>query len=208
GTRVWLDNTDPLPAAAFRDFGPMPATVSLATPAWGKEVEPTNLKRFARAFFLGDTTYSDWYYPSTGLLIGNSPTGGANLGLDTSALSLPVAQGGRGRADIVNQTQARKIDIPVIAFGGTNGLTPVAGIWRGFAEAIAPCAAPSCTAGTPRTPAGQAPLAAARTYGDVAGGFEVHLSEGYTHVDVLTANDDASNNVVRPLAAFMQRNQR
>lgn len=208
GMRVWLDNTDPLPAAAFRDFGPMPATVSLATPAWGKEVEPTNLKRFARAFFLGDTTYSDWYYPSTGLLIGNSPTGGANLGLDTSALSLPVAQGGRGRADIVNQTQARKIDIPVIAFGGTNGLTPVAGIWRGFAEAIAPCAAPSCTAGTPRTPAGQAPLAAARTYGDVAGGFEVHLSEGYTHVDVLTANDDASNNVVRPLAAFMQRNQR
>lgn len=208
GTRIWLDNTDPLPASAFRDFGPMPATVSLATPAWGKEVEPTNLKRFSRAFFAGDTTYSDWYYPSSGLLIGNSATGGggANLGLDTSALSLPVSQGGRGRSDIVNQTQARKIDTPVIAFGGTNGLTPVAGIWRGFAEAIAPCAAPSCKPNTPRTPAGQAALAADRTYGGVDGGFEVHLSEGYTHVDVLTADDNGTNNVVRPLSAFILRN--
>jgi len=211
GTRVWLDNDAALPATAFRDFGPMPAAVSLATPPWGKEVEPTNLKRFSRAFFLGDSTYSDWYYPSTGLLIGNATAaagGGANLGLDTSALSKPVAQGGRGRADIVNQTQARLIDIPVIAFGGTNGLTPVPGIWRGFAEAIAACAAPSCKAGTPRTPAGQATLAANRTFGGIDGGFEVFMSEGYTHVDVLTANDDATNHVVRPLAAFMLRNLR
>jgi hypothetical protein len=209
GLRVWLDNTDALPAAAFRDFGAAPATVSLATPAWGKEVEPTNLKRFSRALFVGDSTYSDWYYPSSGLLLGNaSGSGGANLGLDTSPLSLPIAQGGRGRADIVNQTQARNINVPVIAFGGSNGLTPVPGLWRGFAEAIAPCAAPSCTANTPRTPAGQSTLAAARTYGGVAGGFEVYISEGYTHVDVLTANDDSTNNVVRPLSAFIQRNVR
>ena len=206
GTRIWLDNDVPLPATAFRDFGPMPATLGLPLMPWGKEAEPTNLKRFSRAFWWGQSTYSDWYYPSSGLLIGNATTGGANLGLDTSALSLPVAQGGRGRADIVNQTQARLIDIPVIAFGGTNGLTPVPGVWRGFAEAIAPCAAPSCTAGTPRTPAGQAPLAADRTYGGVAGGFEVHMSEGYSHVDVLTAEDDATNRVVGPLVDFMVRN--
>ena len=48
----------------------------------------------------------------------------------------------------------------------------------------------------------------ARTYGDVAGGFEVHISEGYTHVDVLTADDDATNKVVRPLSAFIARNLR
>ena len=36
---------------------------------------------------------------------------------------------------------------------------------------------------------GADPLAANRTYGGVAGGFEVHISEGYTHVDVLTAED-------------------
>lgn len=207
GLRTWLDNTDPLPAAAFRDFGPQPATLVANPPAWGKEVEPTNLKRLSRALYLGNTTYSDWYYPSSGLLLGNAEgSGGANLGLDTSALSLPVAQGGRGRADIVNQTQAKKINIPVIAFGGTNGLTPVAGIWRGFAEAIAPCAAASCKAGVARTPAGQATLVANRQYGGVDGGFEVHMSEGYSHVDIVTADDDATNNVIRPLAAFMQRN--
>ncbi len=207
GVRVWLDNDTALPASAFRDFGPMPATIAGSLPAWGKELEPTNLKRFSRALFLGDTTYSDWYYPSSGLLIGNSAAGGgANLGLDTSALSLPVSQGGRGRADIVNQTQARRIDIPVIAFGGSNGLSPVPGVWRGFAEAIAPCAAPSCVAGTPRTPAGQAANLADRKFGDVAGGFEVHISEGYTHVDILTADDGDSNKVVRPLADFIERN--
>lgn len=205
--RIWLDNNDPLPAAAFRDFGPQPATLVANPPPWGKEVEPTNLKRMSRALFLGDTTYSDWYYPSSGLLLGNAEgSGGANLGLDTSALSLPSSQGGRGRADIVNQTQARKINIPVIAFGGTNGLTPVAGIWRGFAEAIAPCAASSCKEGTTRTPAGQPTLLANRKYGGVEGGFEVHMSEGYSHVDIVTADDDATNNVIRPLAAFMQRN--
>ncbi|MBI5256497.1 MAG: hypothetical protein HY855_08360 [Burkholderiales bacterium] len=210
GLRTWVDIDEPQPASALRDFGPMPATMAgAALPPWGKEVEVTSFKRFVAALYAGDSTWSDWYYPSAGLLIGNSTAGGgANLGLDTSALSLPVAQGGRGRSDIANQTQARKIDVPVIAFGGSNGLTPVPGVWRGFAEAIAPCAAPTCTPGTPRTPAGQAPLASARTYGGVAGGFEVYISEGYTHVDVLTAEDNATNNVVRPLAAFIARNLR
>ena len=32
------------------------------------------------------------------------------------------------------------------------------------------------------------------------------MSEGYSHVDIVTADDDATNNVIRPLAAFMQRN--
>ncbi len=206
GVRIWLDNKDTLPASAFRDHGPMPETVTGA--AWGKEVEATNLKRFARALFTGDSMYSDWYYPSSGLLIGNSVGGGgANLGLDTSALSLPVSQGGRGRPDIVNQTQARKIDIPVIAFGGSNGLATVPGVWRGFAEAIGPCAAPSCVPGTPRTPPGQQPVNLAnRQFGGVAGGFEVHMSEGFTHVDILTADDGDKNNVVRPLAEFIKRN--
>jgi len=209
GTRVWLDNDAALPPTAFRDFGPMPATINPAALApWGKEVEATNLKRMSRGFFLGDSTYSDWYYPSTGLLIGNAVAGGANLGLDTSALSKPVAQGGRGRADIVNQTQARLIDIPVIAFGGTNGLTPLPAVWRPFADAIAPCAARTCKAGTPRALPDPVPLAANRKFGGIDGGFEVFMSEGYTHVDVLTANDDATNNVVRPLADFMLRNLR
>lgn len=210
GLRTWIDSDEPQPAAALRNFGPMYETMASAALApWGQEVEATRFKRFTAALYAGETTWSDWYYPSSGLLIANAATGGgANLGLDTSALSLPTAQGGRGRPDIANQTQARRIDIPVIAFGGSNGLTPVPGVWRAFAEAIAPCAAPSCKPGTPRTPPGQPALAAARSYGGVAGGFEVHISEGYTHVDVLTAEDGPGNRVVAPLAAFIARNLR
>ena len=40
----------------------------------------------------------------------------------------------------------------------------------------------------------------------VAGGYEVHITEGYSHVDVLTAEDTAGNNVLAPLAAFLDRN--
>ena len=139
------------------------------------------------------------------MIANNAAAGGANLGLDTSKLSLPVAQGGRGRADIVNQTQARKINIPVIGFGGTNGLTPVSGLWRGFANAIAPCVTVTCN-GTPRMLSGAADSSAFPTYGGPEGGFEVHLSEGYAHLDVITADDDATNNVIDPLLAFIKRN--
>ena len=46
------------------------------------------------------------------------------------------------------------------------------------------------------------------TFGGVAGGFEVHISEGFAHVDVLTAEDNADNNVIAPLADFLARNVR
>ncbi|MEH6798521.1 MAG: hypothetical protein V7681_04370 [Halopseudomonas sabulinigri] len=206
GLVEWLDNDQPLPASAFTDNGPAPASVLSAKLFWGVEVEPVNLARLTAALFVGETNYSDWYYPSTGLLIGNNATvGGANLGLDTSALSLPVALGGRGRSDIVNQTQAQQIDVPVIGFGGTNGLTPVPGIWRGFANAIAPCSALSCD-GTSRMLSGANDFSAFPTFGGAEGGFEVYMSEGYSHNDVLAADDDATNNVIDPLLAFIERN--
>ena len=206
GVFEWLDNDQPLPNAVFTNNGPAPTTLTTQPLIWGVEVEPVNLKRIAPSFFVGGTNYSDWYYPSTGLLLANSAAvGGANLGLDTSKLSLPVAQGGRGRSDIVNQTQARKIDIPVIAFGGTNGHTPVPGIWRSFANAIAPCVTVTCN-GTPRMLSGAADLSAFPTYGGPEGGFEVYMSEGYAHNDVLAADDDATNNVIDPLLAFIKRN--
>ncbi len=206
GIFEWLDNDQPLPSAVFANNGPAPTMLSNQSLIWGVEAEPVNLKRIAPSFFVGGTNYSDWYYPSTGLLIANNAAaGGANLGLDTSKLSLPVSQGGRGRSDIVNQTQARKINVPVIGFGGTNGLTPVPGLWRSFANAIAPCVATTCN-GTPRMLSGAADLSAFPTYGGPEGGFEVYMSEGYAHNDVLAADDDASNNVVSPLFAFIKRN--
>jgi hypothetical protein len=50
------------------------------------------------------------------------------------------------------------------------------------------------------------PSQAFPTFGDVAGGFEVYISEGYSHVDVLTADDDETNNVIGPLLNFVSRN--
>lgn len=206
GLWQWLDNDQPLPESALSFNGEAPTSVTQTPLYWGQEVEPTNLARLTPAFFAGGSNFSDWYYPSTGLLLGNNAaTGGASLGLDSSALSLPVGQGGRGRSDIVNQTQARNIDIPVIGFGGSNGLVPITAAWRGFANSIAPCAAASCDGTTVRIPDTN-PLSAFPTFGGVAGGFEVHISEGYSHNDVLTADDDETNNVVGPLMDFIERN--
>ena len=52
----------------------------------------------------------------------------------------------------------------------------------------------------------QLPNPAFPTFGGVDGGFEVHMTEGFAHVDVLTAEDDGDNNVLAPLAAFIGRN--
>jgi len=50
------------------------------------------------------------------------------------------------------------------------------------------------------------PSTAFPTFGDAAGGFEVFMSEGYSHVDVVAAEDDDTNNVVAPLLQFIERN--
>ena len=127
------------------------------------------------------------------------------LGLDTTELSAPPPLG-RGRSDIDNRTQAALVDIPVIAFGGSNGLTPTPASWRRFAQAIGPCAAPACDGVTGRLVDADNPSPAFPTYGEAAGGFEVYISEGYAHLDVLSAEDDETNNVIAPLLAFVARN--
>lgn len=197
GIRTWLDGDDS-PPAAFVDRGPPPQSPD-DIGRWGVEVEPSDLAAgVVPMFYRGQTNFTDWYYPSSGLSV---VTG---LGLDTSALSAPPPQG-RGRSDIDNRTRGALIDIPVIAFGGSNGLTPTPASWLGFARAIAPCAAPACDGVTPRLVDEQNPNPAFPTYGDVSGGFEVYISEGYAHVDIVAAADDATNNVIGPLLAFVAR---
>jgi hypothetical protein len=124
-----------------------------------------------------------------------------SISLDSTALSVD-----RGRRDIVNLTEAAGIDIPVICFGGTNGLTPVPGNYLSFASSIGPCTADSCDGATPRIVDPMIPNAAFPTFGDVVGGFEVHMSEGFAHNDMMTAEDDAENNVIGPLSDFIERN--
>ncbi|MDX2169597.1 MAG: hypothetical protein SF182_21185 [Deltaproteobacteria bacterium] len=216
---TWLDNSEPLPPTALPDNGPAPTT--LPGGVWGQEVEASRFDRVLTTFFAGHSNFTDWYYPSSGLSVtsvsgvctsgtctagnvGASCSSSAqcsqSVSLDSTALSV-----GRGRRDIENLTEAAAIDIPVIGFGGSNGLAPVPGRFTPFAQSIAACTAPSCS-GAPRVVDASTPNPAFPTFGDVAGGFEVYISEGYSHVDVLTAEDDSTNNVLAPLSAFIGRN--
>jgi pimeloyl-ACP methyl ester carboxylesterase len=199
GVRTWLNYGDTMPASVLTDNGPPPTELEGAG-KWGVEVEATDLEgRMMPSFYLGQTNFSDWYYPSSGLGVVSG------LGLDTTPLSAPPPEG-RGRSDIDNVTQARNVDVPVIAFGGSNGLVPVPGRMLAYADSLATCSAPSCDGTTPRVVDREQPSSAFPTFGDAAGGFEVFMSEGYSHVDVVSAEDDETNNVVAPLLRFIERN--
>jgi hypothetical protein len=198
-----------------------PAPTMLPAGRWGQEKEVTRFERMIGTFYVGDTNFTDLYYPSAGPSTTSAPglcvmsvCQAGNLGaacttdgqcaqsvnLDSSALSV-----GRGRRDIENLTQAASIDVPVIAVGGTNGLTPVPASFVAFASSIGVCAAPSCD-GTPRVVDAMLPNPAFPTLGGVPGGFEVVLAEGFAHLDVVTAEDDADNPIPAALVDFLVRN--
>ena len=217
---TWLDfDEGPFPPAAVPDNGPAPTTLPGAV--WGQEKEVTRFDRMLTTFYEGHSNFVDWYYPSSGLGVtsvsGVCTTGTCTVGnvgascstnanctqsinLDSTELSVT-----RGRRDIENLTQAANINIPIIGFGGSNGLAPVPGRFTPLAQSIGPCTAPSCS-GAPRVVDALTPNPAFPTFGNVAGGFEVYISEGFAHVDVLTAEDDSNNNVLGPLTDFIGRN--
>jgi hypothetical protein len=196
GLDTWQPITEPpIPASALPDNGPAPT--SLPAAKWGVEVEVTRMDRLIHTFFAGGSNFTDWYYPSGGL----STTSGLPT-LDSSALSI-----GRSRPDIDNVTEAANVDIPVICFGDSNGLAPVPASFRAFAESIGPCTTGACDGATARVIDPALPNPAFPTYGDVEGGFEVHIIEGTAHVDVGTGEDDPENPLVGPLLAFIERNR-
>ena len=63
----------------------------------------------------------------------------------------------------------------------------------------------ACDGVTGRLVDEQNPSPAFPTYGEISGGFEVYIAEGYAHSDVAAAEDDETNNVIAPLLAFMVR---
>ena len=220
GLTTWLDISEPLPDSVLPNNGPAPTS---APGVWGQEREVTSIERFLSSFRTGDTNFTDWYFPSSGLSTTSSPglclgghcaTGNLGalceddgdcaqfIGLDSSALSI-----GRGRRDIENLTQANGIDIPVICFGGSNGLAPTPSSYLGLAQSIGTCAAPSCT-GAPRVVDPASPSETFPTFGNVQGGFEVYITEGIAHIDIVTSEDDADNHVIGPLIDFLARNAR
>lgn len=215
--REWKNFDNPtLPPAALPNNG-IPSSANSRN---GQEKEVSDIGVLTSMLFSGGVNFGDSYFASSGLSVttadgvcsagtcvsGNVGAGCTNngqcsvsLGLDSTPLSV-----GRGRPDIENLTQAPAIDVPVIAFGGTNGLTPTNGSFKAFAESIGTCAAPTCDGLTPRV---TNPATINTVYGDVNGGFEVYLSEGYAHIDVVSGEDDAAhNNVYDPLMAFLLRN--
>ncbi len=195
--RLWINIDEPQPSQAIPNNG-FP-TSNLAK-VWGQEKEVTNLDRFLPSLFAGDTDFGDWYFPSSGLSVTSELDGSATFGgLDSTPLSV-----GRNRPDIENLTQVAAVNVPVIAFGGTNGLTPTAASYKAFATSIGTCTAPSCNGSTPRLVTDD-PITP--TFGGIPGGFEVYMQEGYAHIDVVTAEDNPShNNVLGPLLAFLTRN--
>jgi pimeloyl-ACP methyl ester carboxylesterase len=179
------------------DLGPPPT--ALPAGPWGMGKEVTRLDRVLWAFFAGRTNFSDWYYPNAG------PSTTAGIDLDSTKLSAPPPAG-RGRCDIENLTQAAAIDIPVIAFSASQGLATVPGDYVPFAQSIGKCTTGECDGSTPRVVDAQSPNAAFPSFGGPAGGFEVFVNEGFAHLDIVTAEDNADNNVVGPLSNFITRN--
>jgi hypothetical protein len=199
GVRTWLNYGNEMPASVLPNNGPAPTELEEAD-HWGTEVEPTDLEgHMLPTFYQGQTNFSDWYYPSSGLGVVSA------MGLDTTPLSAPPPEG-RGRSDIDNITQARNVNIPVIAFGASNGGVVVPGRMLGYADSLGTCTAPSCDGSTPRVVDREEQSTAFPTFGDSAGGFEVFISEGYAHVDIVAAEDDETNNVIAPLLQFIERN--
>lgn len=225
GLATWHDITETL---SFPGLTPNNGVAPTALPGavWGQEVESLRIDR-QRSSFSGvrGANASDWYYPISGLgtttapglcsgttpgstcLAGNvgaacTTNGGCqmSISLDSTALSI-----GRGRRDIENLTQAPSVNIPVLAIGGSNGLAPVPGRFLGVAQSFGPCTAVGCD-GTPRVVDAALPNPAFPTFGGAAGGFEVVIAEGYAHVDVVGAEDDATNPVVKAIGDFLARN--
>ena len=183
--------------AAGPDLGPPPTTIPAGR--WGMDKEVTRLDRVLWAFFAGQTNFSDWYYPNAG------PSTTTGIDLDSTKLSAPPPAG-RGRCDIENLTQAPNINIPVIAFSASQGLATVPGDYIPFAQSIGPCTTGSCTGSAPRVVDASNPNPAFPSFGGPDGGFEVYVSEGFAHLDIVTAEDNADNNVVGPLSNFLARN--
>lgn len=65
--------------------------------------------------------------------------------------------------------------------------------------------APSCD-GTARVVDASNPNPAFPILGGIAGGYEIVLAEGFAHLDVTTAEDDADNPIPAALVAFLERN--
>lgn len=160
--RQWKNIDDPtLPACPPNTFNVSPGCAlldngpaSLTPPAaWGVEQEVTDIDELARIQF-EKGNFAEWYYLTGRVSLDQQ------FGRDSSSL---------GDESLLAVTQNASMDRPVLAIGGTNGLTPLASAWNSYFGSIA-------------TPAADK---------------EIALVEGYAHLDLLTATDNATVPIVK-----------
>lgn len=162
GVRQWKNIDDPTlpecppaiqtlsPGCAISDNGPE----GLTPPAvWGREREVTDISDLERVQF-SNGNFAEWYYLSGRVSLD------LLFGRDSSSL---------GNESLLAVTQNSRMDRPVLAIGGSNGLTPLPASWNGYFGSIA-------------TPAADKRVA---------------IVEGYAHLDLLTARDNDSVPILR-----------
>jgi hypothetical protein len=185
GLRTWRDHDDPAlpscppntanvsPGCALLDNGPPsdPLDPAAAPRTNGFEVETTSLSDFLRTQF-GKGNGFEWYFAS------GRPNLDFRYGRDASALVAQALAANPAHQGPLVITQNANVDVPVLAIGGSNGLTPEPKSFTGYLGSIA------------------TPPADAR----------VEIVEGYAHLDVINARDNlAVPPIVEFLNELMQR---
>ncbi|HVN86705.1 MAG TPA: hypothetical protein VMW17_17875 [Candidatus Binatia bacterium] len=147
-----------------------------ATYDWQPASQPTDLDNFAEGLFAGPSNFIEWYFP-------------ARLTLDVGiTATLDVRPTGDWRKDGYGLavTENARVDLPVFAVAGGDGLVIDAARFDPYRESIATT------------------LRNGMARSAVAAGFEAFTEPGYAHLDVLTATDSASpDSEFSRLAAWM-----
>ncbi len=155
GVRHWKNIDDPTiptcppnvfnvsPGCGLPDNGPQ---ASVPPSVWGQEREVTDIRDLERVQF-SNGNFAEWYYLAGRVSLDQL------FGRDSSSL---------GDESLLAVTQNANMDRPVLAIGGSNGLTPLPSSWNSYFGSIA-------------TPAADKKIA---------------IVEGYAHLDLLTAKEN------------------
>jgi pimeloyl-ACP methyl ester carboxylesterase len=169
--RTWKEFDDPtLPTCPpnVEDVSPGCALLDNGPP-FGAEREVTPLDAFAKTQF-GKANGFEWYFAS------GRPNLDFSYGRDASALVAEALARDGDEGPLVI-TQNASVDVPVLAIGGSNGLTPVPESFASYLGSIA----------TPEEDT------------------QVHILGGYAHLDVVTAERNEAVPLVVEFIRRVQR---
>lgn len=146
----------PLSSTATYDWRSLPEMTT--------EPAVTDLDNFAEALFAGPSDFIEWYFP-------------ARLTLDVGvAASLNVQASGDWRREVYGMavTENARVDLPVFAVAGGNGLVVDAANFGPYRDSISPI------------------LRNGSMRSESAAGFEAFALPNHAHLDVLTATDSGA----------------